>query len=187
MPQPMRGLREDAHAVGQEHRPVPADPAQAGQDGSRPDERAEHGVSDHRAAEVRETADAGRGIGDQAVHVGGRHRGRDGGRAAVRRQRLHGRVPGGAAGPGREVADDLRGQQRGSGHPHRQGLLPSRRAEAAVAELAALGSRRPPPRSPERPDCPVRRWLCAPSDSIATEIIPANSRRVDARAAASPA
>ena len=68
-----------------------------------------------------QAADAGRGVGDQAVLVGGGHRRRDGGRAAVRRQRLHGRVPGGAAGPRREVTDDLRRQQRGSGHPHRQG------------------------------------------------------------------
>ena len=53
----------------------------------------------------------GRGFGDQALLVGGGHRGCDGGRAAVRRQRLYGRVPGRAAGPGREVADDLRRQQ----------------------------------------------------------------------------
>ena len=130
---------------------------------------------DHRAAAGRQTADAGRGVGDQAVLVGGGHRGRDGGRAAVRRQRLHGRVPGGAAGPRREVTDDLRRQQRGPGHPHRQG---------AAGELTAQLARkiRAPPRSPGRPGCPGRRCVCAPSaDSIATEIMPANSRRVSTR------
>lgn len=49
MPPAVRRLREEPHAVGQEHRAVPADPAQAGQDGDRANERAEHGLSHHRA------------------------------------------------------------------------------------------------------------------------------------------
>ena len=70
----------------------------------------------------RQDAVAGRGVGDQAVLLGGRHRRGDGRGATVRRQRLHGRVPGRAVGPRRQVADDLRRQQRGPGDSHRQGL-----------------------------------------------------------------
>ena len=63
---------------------------------------------------------AGRGLGDQVVLLAGRHRCGDGGRAVVRRQRLHDRVPRRAAGPRRQVVDDLRRQQRGSDHPRRR-------------------------------------------------------------------
>ncbi len=73
------------------------------------------------AAQTRHADLAARGVGDQVVLLAGRHRRRDGGGAAVRRQRLHDRVPGRAAGPRRQVADDLRRQQRGADHPRRQG------------------------------------------------------------------
>src|ERR1700722_3105005 len=122
MPPALCRLRQDPHAVGQEHRSVPTDSAQAGQDGSGPDQRAEHGVPDPGEGAGRRDAVASRGLGDQAVLLGGRHRRRDGRGAAVRRQRLHGRVPGGAVGPRRQVVDDLRRQQRGPGDSHRQGL-----------------------------------------------------------------
>ena len=108
--------------VGQGDRAVPADPAEAGQDGGRPDERAEHGVQHAGTGQGGPTAVPGRGVGDQAVLIGGRDRRGDGRRAAVRWQRLHGRVPGRAARPGREVADDLCRQQRSSDHAHREGL-----------------------------------------------------------------
>ncbi len=58
-----------------------------------------------------------RGLCDQVVLLAGRHRRRHGGSAAVRRQRLHDRVPGGAVGPRCQVVDDLRRQQRGADHP----------------------------------------------------------------------
>ena len=64
---------------------------------------------------------AARGVGDQVVLLAGGDRRRDGCRAAVRRQRLHDRVPRRAAGPRRQVADDLRGKQRGADHPRRPG------------------------------------------------------------------
>jgi alkylation response protein AidB-like acyl-CoA dehydrogenase len=45
MPPTLRRLRQNPHPLGPEHRPVPAHPAQAGQNGNRPDQRAEHGLS----------------------------------------------------------------------------------------------------------------------------------------------
>src|ERR1700739_3679179 len=69
----LRRLRQNPHPVGQEHRSVPAHSAQAGQDGSRPDQRAEHGVSDAGESTSRPDPLAGRGVGDQAVLVRGRY------------------------------------------------------------------------------------------------------------------
>lgn len=148
-----------------------------------------------RAAQSRQTADAGRGLGDQAVFLGGRHRCRDGGRPAVRRQRLHGRISGGAAGSRCQVADDLRRQQRGPGNPHRQGPA-GRTGFASVTGLrksvpkiaATLRSRAKavssPPRLPGRPGSPSRRWRRRPS-----RLPPRSCRRTRAEpapAAASP-
>ncbi len=48
-------------------------------------------------------------------------RGGDGGRAAPRWQRVHGRVPRRAARPGRQGPPDLRRHRRDPDHPHRQG------------------------------------------------------------------
>ena len=64
------------------------------------------------------TADlAARGVGDEVVLLAGGDGRRDGCRAVVRRKRVHDRVPRRAAGPRRQVADDLRGKQRGADHP----------------------------------------------------------------------
>ena len=84
MPPALRRLRQNPHPVGQEHRSVPAHPAQAGQDGSRPDQRTEHGVSNAGEDTGRPDAVTGRSVGDQALLVGGRHRRCDGGGATVR-------------------------------------------------------------------------------------------------------
>ncbi len=54
----------------------------------------------------------GRGLRHEALLRPRRHRGGHGGGAALRRQRLHGRVPGGAAGPRRQGAPDLRRNRR---------------------------------------------------------------------------
>ena len=77
---------------------------------------------------------AGRGVGDQVVLLAGGDRRRDGGRAAVRRQRLHDRIPRRAAGPRRQIADDLRGKQRSADHPRRPG--PAQRTSPADATSA---------------------------------------------------
>ena len=105
--------------------------------------------------------------------VGGRHRSRHGSRAAVRRQRLYGRVPGGAARARRQVADDLRRQQRGPGDPHRQGSVgrltrprtephcenSCRKSQPGLArENSRSRGAKPPSRSPARQDSRVRRW-----------------------------
>lgn len=120
---------------------------------------------------------------------------RDGGRPAVRRQRLHGRISGGAAGSRCQVADDLRRQQRGPGNPHRQGPA-GRTGFASVTGLrksvpkiaATLRSRAKavssPPRLPGRPGSPSRRWRRRPS-----RLPPRSCRRTRAEpapAAASP-
>ena len=77
-----------------------------------------------------------RGVGHEALLGPGRHRGGDGGGAALRRQRLHGRVPGRAARPRRQGAADLRRHRRDPDHPHRQGPAPplSEAASGAGAE-----------------------------------------------------
>src|SRR5699024_460898 len=107
-------------------RALPADPAQAGTDGGGAVQRAEHGVPLHRTRPCGQAALAGRGVGHEAVLLRGRDRRGHGGGTAVRWQRLHGRVPGRTAGPSRQVAHDLRGQQRGPGDAHRQGAAPHR-------------------------------------------------------------
>ena len=105
------------------------------------------------------TADlAVRGVGDEVLLLAGRDRCGDGSHPAVRRQRVHDRVPGGTACPRRQVADDLRGKQRGSDHPcgqgaaqrqlvrwtqcrdarrHRRQLTPMSRALALLAAVVA--------------------------------------------------
>ena len=60
------------------------------------------------------------GVGDEAVLGTGRDRGRDGGGAAARRQRLHVRVPRRAARARREGAADLRRDRRDPDHAHRE-------------------------------------------------------------------
>ena len=75
------------------------------------------------------------GVGDQVVLLAGRHRRGDGGRAGVRRQRLHDRVPRRAAGPRRQVADDLRRQQRGADHPRRPGSAQRRGRSCAGLDV----------------------------------------------------
>ena len=52
MPAAVRRLREEPHAVGPGDRAVPAHPAEAGQHGSGPNERAQHAVSGHRGAQT---------------------------------------------------------------------------------------------------------------------------------------
>ena len=108
VPAALHRLREVARALGPADRGVPADPAEARADGGRPRQRPQHGVQLHRAAPGRPAALAVRGVGDQALLLDRGHRRRDGGGAALRRQRLHGGVPGRAARPRRQVADDLR-------------------------------------------------------------------------------
>ena len=49
----VRRLRQDPHPVGQGDRPVPAHPAQAGEHGGGPNERAQHAVSRHRGGAER--------------------------------------------------------------------------------------------------------------------------------------
>ncbi len=101
------------------------------QDGDRPGQRAEHGVHGRsRWPRDGKQADAGRGVGDEGLLLAGGDRGGDGGGAAVRRQRLHVRVPGRATRPRRQVVDDLRRQQRGADHPRGQG--PARAAERSA-------------------------------------------------------
>ena len=68
--------------------------------------------------------DPRRGVGDEALLGARGHRGGDGGGAALRRQRLHERVPRRAARPRRQGAADLRRHRRDPDHPHRQGPPP---------------------------------------------------------------
>jgi alkylation response protein AidB-like acyl-CoA dehydrogenase len=100
-------VRQDARAVRQGHRRVPAHPAEARQDGGGPHERAEPGVPADRAGRQREAHGPRRGVGRQALQRSERDGGLPRGGAALRGQRLHGRVPRGAALPGRQSAPDL--------------------------------------------------------------------------------
>src|SRR5207247_3049606 len=86
-----------------------------------------------------------RSLGVQALRGAGGDGGRARGRAALRRQRLHGRVPGGAALPRREGAADLCGDGRDPGVADRAEFagrvttVTWRDFAAAEPELAAAG------------------------------------------------
>src|SRR5438270_426257 len=98
LPRAVRGLRQGARAVRPADRGVPAGAGEAGAHGSRPPQRREPALPLHRDAGPRPPAHPGRGVSDEALLVARGGRGHPRGRAAVRRQRLHGRVPGRAAG-----------------------------------------------------------------------------------------
>ena len=93
-------LRQGPRAVRQAHRRVPADPAQARPDGGRSPQRAEPGVPPHR--DVGAPA-SGLTLAEASAmklySARGRDRGGPGGGAALRRQRLHGRVPASSSSP----------------------------------------------------------------------------------------
>jgi alkylation response protein AidB-like acyl-CoA dehydrogenase len=78
-------LREEPPAVGPGDRAVPADTAEAGQHGNRPNERAQHAVSGDRGDADGHPDFIGGGLGDQVVLLAGGDGCRDGCRAVVRR------------------------------------------------------------------------------------------------------
>src|SRR5690606_24021003 len=107
---------------------------------------------------------AGRGVGVQAVHGAGGDGGLPGGGAALRRQWIHGGVPGGAALPGREGAADLRRDRRDPGvadraEPARRVSAPAnasrpRRGLLLALGLAAAACSAAPPAPPARQEAP---------------------------------
>ena len=105
----------------------------------------------------------------------GGDRGRARGGAALRRQRLHGRVPGRAARPRRQGAADLRRHRRDPDRPDRRARCSRRlraRASASTASImGARGRRRPgsSPRSTER--------TSPPATARARERVPTSRRR----------
>ncbi len=107
VPEAVGGVRQGPQALGHPDRRSAAHPAEAGQDGGGPTQRAEPRLPPHRDVSGREEPLAGRGVGHEAVlgpvRLGGGH----GGRAALRGQRVHVRVPGGAAGSRRQGVPDL--------------------------------------------------------------------------------
>ena len=92
----------------------------------------------------RQEPDPGRGLGHEALLGPGRLGGGHGGGAALRRQRLHVRVPGGAAGARRQGVPDLRRHRRDPGDAHRP--RPPRAAErsAPMADVRRRGRRSTP-------------------------------------------
>ena len=115
LPRAVDRVRQRPRAVRPADRQVPAHPAEARQDGGRPHEPPEPRVPPHRDVGRGCRHELRRGLRRQALRGAGRDRRGARGGAALRRQRLHGRVRGRAARPRREGAADLRRHRRDPG------------------------------------------------------------------------
>ena len=71
MPRPVGQVREGTRAVRPSDRRLPTDPAQAGEDGDRTRQRAEHGVPRDRDGTRRQAAVTRRGIGGEGLQLAG--------------------------------------------------------------------------------------------------------------------
>jgi len=113
------GLQPDARHLGEADRRVPAHPGEAGAHVRGATEHREPALQAALAAEDRIQHECGRGVGDQAVLRARRHRRGHGGRPDPGGQRLHARVPRGAAGARRQAPADRWRDRRDPDHQHR--------------------------------------------------------------------